>query len=60
MIDHQIHHQIKISGDGTDILPAAPVGIDLTVINYRKTIVRTVGKKRQDMHIINRVLQMSA
>ena len=49
MVDHGVKHQPKLFANFDHIVPRAQIRIYGPVVDNRKTVVRRVGKKRQNM-----------
>ena len=49
VIDDEIRHEPIFAGDRLDILPLTKGFIHLAVVQYRETVIRTVGKEGQNM-----------
>src|SRR5574339_33384 len=58
MINDRIEHQAEAAPKSGDILPTAKSRIDRPIINDRKTIVRRVWKKWQEVHTADQPRKM--
>ena len=50
MVQDQVEHEPEILPDGGDLRPATPIRIDLFIIDHRKTVIRRIGGKRENMY----------
>jgi len=58
MIDNGIGHDLAVLGQRLDVGPSAEVTTDRKVVDDRKSVVRRVGMKRQDMDEVENASQV--
>ena len=51
MVDHKIEHQLEVLAQRENIRPIPMLRIHYPIIDHRKTVVRGVGVKRQQMDL---------
>ncbi len=60
MVEHQVDHQIMVTGQAPDIGPVAQLRVDLAVVDHREAVVAAPGEEGQHMDTAEDGLQALA